>query len=310
MLGQYDDSEKAYQTELQLSPDKIEAITGLCATYDKQGKHKEAYKLLAPLLSKASDNPNVAYAFALISENLSRRKDAIDFLEKAVCEPELDSVNAQKLHFMLGKLYDRERDYDQAFTHYSEGNQLKPFVFNAADYVSEFNDIISVFGRDFLCQLPRSSSTSTTPIFIVGMPRSATSLVEQILASHPSVYCASEIRELISITELLPGLLNTPLPYPACLSSISQDKVDLLAQSYLENIAILSKGSNFLPTRCLTILCTWASLNCFYLTRILFTLLVIRSTPVYRVISRTSVRRILTQIIFMTSGQLSHYTKN
>jgi hypothetical protein len=91
-------------------------------------------------------------------------------------------------------------------------------------------------------KLPRASNTSALPVFIVGMPRSGTSLVEQILASHAAVQPGGERGDIINIVESLkshPGLSGT---YPELLDTITPDLIDELSDDYLNMIGTLADG--------------------------------------------------------------------
>src|SRR5262249_28222782 len=78
---------------------------------------------------------------------------------------------------------------------------------------------------------------SELPVFVVGMPRSGTTLVEQILASHPDVFGAGELVELPRLIEGLPGRLHTPTGFPACLARIEPDSVRAMAAEYLQYLS-------------------------------------------------------------------------
>jgi hypothetical protein len=91
--------------------------------------------------------------------------------------------------------------------------------------------------------MPRARVQSDRPIFIVGMVRSGTSLVEQILASHPAVYGAGELPDVTEITRALPGLLGTDDRYPEFLPILNQEAVDSMACRYLDRLNQIAPGA-------------------------------------------------------------------
>ena len=89
--------------------------------------------------------------------------------------------------------------------------------------------------------MPRSANRSKLPVFIVGMPRSGTSLVEQILASHPQVCGAGELEDAHGMTVTLATMLGGKIAYPACLTSAKRRHLDELAQRYLAKLSKFSR---------------------------------------------------------------------
>ncbi|HEY1992501.1 MAG TPA: tetratricopeptide repeat protein, partial [Gammaproteobacteria bacterium] len=113
---------------------------------------------------------------------------------------------AVPLHFALGRVWDGRRDYPQAFAHLVAGNRLKRagIRYDEPRQARFFQEFAAVFGADFI-GARRLDSADPRPVFIVGMPRSGTTLVEQILASHPQVHGAGETHALRnSLREELP----------------------------------------------------------------------------------------------------------
>jgi len=92
--------------------------------------------------------------------------------------------------------------------------------------------------------MPRASVRSDRPVFIVGMPRSGTSLIEQILASHPQVFGAGELTDIVRLPLSLHTMLGTERKYPQCLSLLTQDRIDTFAQHYLDKLASLSPDAS------------------------------------------------------------------
>ena len=107
------------------------------------------------------------------------------------------------LHFALGKIYDDCREFDQAFGHYQEGNTIKrkSITPDKASQEKLVKSSIRLFTTDFFSAHNGSGSQSDKPIFIVGMPRSGTTLVEQILSSHPHIHGAGETSKIRELSE-------------------------------------------------------------------------------------------------------------
>jgi tetratricopeptide (TPR) repeat protein len=150
------------------------------------------------------------------------------------------------LHFINAALYDRDGNYTRAFQHYHAGNDLRQRyfeqrgqAFDVERHRRQVNELIATFTPDYFRQAAVYGVASELPVFIVGMPRSGSSLVEQILASHPEVHGAGELRDIIELTAALP---NDPA-HPAGLSTrgarITPEWSRTLATRYLQRLAQL-----------------------------------------------------------------------
>lgn len=121
--------------------------------------------------------------------------------EQAKAVGTLSETKALALHFSLGKCYDDIKDYARAFPHFQEGCRLKRkrVEYKADDNTQACANITAFFTPDTIDRLSGAGDLSEAPIFVLGMPRSGTTLVEQILASHPDVYGAGELHDLLHL---------------------------------------------------------------------------------------------------------------
>lgn len=240
---------KHCQRAVEIKPDDIDAIALLTDITDQTGDIERAYQHLRPLLETinndiGADHVNVALAFSSISKHLGRQQEAISLMEQMLeRNPSLSVTSRRKLHFNLGKLYDATGEYDKAFAHFQQGNASKPVTSNSARHAAEVDSLIAVYSTDFMTRMPRASIRSDRPVFIVGMARSGTSLVEQILSSHPAVFGAGELPDIIQLPLSLHIILGTEQRYPQCSPLLTQDKLDTLAQHYLERLESLSSDA-------------------------------------------------------------------
>jgi tetratricopeptide (TPR) repeat protein len=241
-LGQLDEALASFRRALQFDPGFIKARVGEVRVCERQGDYKQAYAHLQPLLDAGEENTDVALVFASLCRHVQRCDDAIAMLERLLERqaPPLDNTERLLLHFELGRLLDAADQYDRAFHHYRQANDLKGRTFSPEAYARYIDDLIAVYSADFMARAPRASNTSTRPLFIVGMPRSGTSLVEQILASHPQVAAGGELDDLNRLTDALPATLGTSLPYPQCLTALTVADCDRFSQAYLDHLEAIS----------------------------------------------------------------------
>lgn len=238
-LGRLDEALECYRRLQHLKPGHITAITGEASILARQGKFEAAYENLRPLLEKgAPESPFVVLTLASFCRQVKQCPQAIAMMERLLARENgaLGRFERISLHFSLGKLYDAAGSYEDAFKHYKCGNQLKKSAFDRDEHSRYVDDLIQIYSKPFMAGAKRASATSQRPVFIIGMPRSGTSLVEQILASHPQIYGAGELEDIGRMTKSLPAMLATNKPYPQCMSELTEDVCNVLAQRYLERL--------------------------------------------------------------------------
>jgi tetratricopeptide (TPR) repeat protein len=142
------------------------------------------------------------------------------------------------LHFTLAAWWEKKGEYDAAFRDYTRGNDLRREIylkqgrpFNPQAYVAQVNALMAGFAPAVFEKTRGMGVTSERPIFVVGMVRSGTTLVEQILSSHPQVFGCGELRDI--------DLISTHF-YPACSKGITVVMVRRMAEHYLQRLAHLA----------------------------------------------------------------------
>ena len=219
---------------LQIAPENVDAQLFAAVMAEKSGDIEKACQTLSPLIKTQSQRFDVMMMQALLGKSLGTEEYSIARIEDRLQnDPSLTAEQIGKAHFILGKLYDSRKQFDAAFAHYRQGNESRAANFDHEHYRRDVDSIIAVQNADFLASIPRASIRSERPVFIVGMPRSGTSLVEQILASHPEIHGAGELTTVSYLATSLPQRLGTETLYPDCLTTLKQEAVDELACQYL-----------------------------------------------------------------------------
>lgn len=167
----------------------------------------------------------------------------IGALEGLLAKPDLARGDRVFLNFAAGKLFDDLGDYDRAFEHYRKGNAARRAEPNPAYASASIDAIIAVFTADLLRRRAAEGSPSDLPIFVVGVPRSGTTLVEQILASHPQVHGAGELSDIDAIAKAFPEHAPDHADYPACMATVGTAPLRGLADAYLRRLAEEAPGA-------------------------------------------------------------------
>ena len=243
LLGKIDQAVSCFQEALRLNPDYVHAASCIVAAYEMGGDRQKAGEYLAPLIEKYPNDPAVAMAFLRLGKHLGRSQEALDTAEKALQQKNLAPLDKKQLHFSAGKLYDAMNAYDKAFAHFRSANSVQPPPYDSVKHASDIDTLISTFSADALCRLPRASHISERPIFVLGMPRSGTSLVEQILASHPQVFGAGELSDISRVSARMVRILDPQSGFPRCIHKLTEDIANMMAQDYLEVLKAKSPGA-------------------------------------------------------------------
>jgi tetratricopeptide (TPR) repeat protein len=243
MLGQHEEALAEYEKVLERSPGDPSAILGAIMTYEGMGQLDKGEAMLRPWLDKAAVTPAIALAWGIMAPHLGETKAAITALRNTL---KLVTGNAETegtVCFRLGDLLDREGEHDEAFHYYQRGNSLRPVPYQHANQVRRFDIQINFFSKERTSRLPRATNHSELPVFIVGMPRSGTTLVESILASHPQVHGAGELEDVLAMRQELHAASGDGRAYPDCLENIGAATLDQLAAKHLARLESLAPGA-------------------------------------------------------------------
>ena len=238
-IGRETEAKRALEEALRLKPNDAATLNELGVAYQFDGDLEQAGRLYTA--SIASD-PGFARAY----DNLvrSRRMSSDDLalvapIESIADDEGRDDESRLIARFALGKFYDDCGEYDKAFENYALGNALKRHLvdFDAALHSAWVDRVVSAYDEDFFRAHAGEGDPSTRPVFVIGMIRSGTSLVEQILASHSQVYGAGELLEITKLASNMPAALGSSLDYPDCIRELDAATVASMATEYLRSLA-------------------------------------------------------------------------
>jgi tetratricopeptide (TPR) repeat protein len=162
----------------------------------------------------------------------------------ALLKGALPDPDAAQLHFALGKALEQRQDYPRAFGHYAQGNALRRLAapFDIGAFERRSARIRAFFDAPFLESYAGSGDASRAPIFIVGLPRSGSTLIEQILASHSHVEGTMELPNIVTLVHQFDELAASRDGYPETLRGIAREALAALGQRYLEETRPLRSG--------------------------------------------------------------------
>lgn len=238
-IGGYEEATALYAEVLARFPDqpKVWMSYGhVLKTVGRQGDSIAAYRralAIAPALGE------VWWSLANLKTVILDQAD-IAAMTEALAAPGLAEENRLHLHFALGKALEDEGEAERAFAHYAEGNRLRraQIRYDADETDRQVDRAIAFYSPAFLAERSGLGCTAPDPIFILGMPRAGSTLIEQILASHSQV---EGTMELPDIPALARKLKSNGADYPEGLAALSAGELKALGEDYLERTRIQRK---------------------------------------------------------------------
>lgn len=231
-LEKLEEAKQQYFAAIKSNPKMSLPYNNLGVIYQQDGLHEKANTLFEKAINL---DPGFADAYYNLSQGASYNKEPafVDKIEGLLKQENLSVGNEIICHFALGKIYDDIGLYDQAFSHYQKGNDLKETSFNIEAYEKYVESIINTFTNRNISNKKTKKSLSAELIFIIGMPRSGTSLVEQIISSHSKVTGGGELGFVGDLIDNIDDLIKIETPYPLCINDITQQQIDTLADRLL-----------------------------------------------------------------------------
>ncbi|HLN25565.1 MAG TPA: sulfotransferase [Patescibacteria group bacterium] len=266
-LGRWSEAEQHFRTALDIAPDKAELHNNMGATLRKLKRPDEAVHHHRRATELGPDNAEFWSNLAKATMELGRVGEVAHALEQAIAAaptkapyyrslsearrftpgdryltamqdmarsagslPESEQV---ELHFALAKALDDVGEYGEAFDHLRQGNALRrgAVVYDEAAVLGRLDRIRTAFTPELIKRLAGQGDPSAEPVFILGMPRSGSTLVEQILASHPAVMAAGELDTFDQTVAALAGAR-----FPDAIGELTGDDLRHIGATYLDSV--------------------------------------------------------------------------
>ena len=201
MAGKIDESLETIEEALKIKPDFAAAISVKSEILQSMGKMEEALKTSREAADMNDDTPGLYLTLSKVKKFDSIDDPDFAKMREMAERPLLGRSQKTGLHFALFKAYQDIGEYDEAFKHLKMGNDLKraSVVYDSRSQHISFDAIKKTYTKDYFKKLEGHGYDSDVPIFIIGMPRSGTTLTEQIISSHPDVFGAGELSYITEI---------------------------------------------------------------------------------------------------------------
>lgn len=254
--GRMAEARALYRQSVALAPDVLQTLLGWARLEEADREFAACAKLLDQAEALAPGNQNILLARAVLHGRMRAPRKALNVLERmARAKDHLGTLGPNEL-LEKGRLLDQMGRYKDAFAAFVEAKRLaregsgKSYMADHAQALA--NRLRGFFVGARLATLPRArtDASSPQPIFIVGFPRSGTTLVEQTLTAHPRISAGDELPFISEIADSMSRLLNSPLNYPEALCELwfgdRRHELDNLRDYYLQRVrhlAIMEPGA-------------------------------------------------------------------
>ncbi len=230
---------EAARRVLELDPENAAALILLAQGNSIAGDRETAE---AHCLRSLEISPDLPLAWSMLA-HLRRFGEADrETIARVESIPERRALGDEDqcyLHFALGRMHHDCKHYDRAFAHFERGNRIHRCrrEFDLDAWVRRVDALITAFDVGFFARTGGFGDPSAQPVFVFGMPRSGTSLVEQILASHPAVHGAGELNAMPECARRLGTEVGSgPEDYPGAVGGVGRGSARRLAHFYLETL--------------------------------------------------------------------------
>ena len=275
-------AEQAVRLALKQDPENVDGLVVLGQILHETDRYDEAIEVLDKALKKAPNSPEALNFYGVALKSVGRLDEAREHIIKAlklndsmyggyanlndlvdfsegVGEELFNRIEAifetaknpnsdlyLPLHYAYAKALDDRGQHEKALEHYIQGGKMKraQLEYKEEETFGFFDSIRAAFPKEVFENRSYAGLDDDRPVFIVGMPRSGSTLVEQILSSHPDVYGAGEVKYLSRALAQLRDRFPSLPKYPEMVSKVNSAQFDILAKNYQ---AAIAKGAGKAP---------------------------------------------------------------
>lgn len=237
---------RAYEQALEMSPNKPDALCSLAHHLKTVGQQEQAIATYRRCIAVKLDHAQAYWSLANL-KTFRFENSEIEAMQALLDGDDLPDESRVQIHNALGLDYEARGDYDTAFSHLEQCNQLRRIAedYDPVETETRIDRIIEVFDEAFLGKNDGAGNADTSPILVVGLPRSGSTLIEQILASHSLVDGTHELFDLAHVVNRIRGRGKKKSRYPDTLLDLSMDDWCEIGTDYIESTRRYRAGAPY-----------------------------------------------------------------
>ena len=230
-LARYSDGKDAYLKALKFKPNSPRVYLSLGHVYKTMGEIDNSINSYKSTIKQNNLSGEAYWSLANL-KTYSFTNDEIKNME-ATLDTEISDIERCQMHFALGKAYEVKKDYNNSFINYSKGNRVKKGLikYSSRETSEKTKKVLDFFIEENISSLSNSSTLDRDPIFVLGMPRSGSTLVDQIISSHSMVDGTQELPNIIKIAAELNN--DSDDNYPEVLEDFKSNELSALGLDYI-----------------------------------------------------------------------------
>lgn len=249
-LGRYDEALEQYRIAIKFQPNYAEAYNNMGVLYKDLGDLDIAIGQFEKALEYKPDYVDVfVNLFDIKRYNIDSKK--LSTLERIVTDRESSDQQKMNAHFALGKAFHKMNDFESSFIHFKNGHYFRSFInksqgreYDHQKFMEKLAMFKQIFTRKFFEDRRDWGRPECSPFFVVGFPRSGTSLIEQILASHSSVFGAGELEDIYRYARSISQFDSSQQAMHE-VGAVTVQNIKMLAAEYLRKTRLISGCSPY-----------------------------------------------------------------
>ncbi len=245
LAGRHEDAIEMYRKAIASSPGRAGAMCSMAHHLKTIGRQDEAVAQYRAAIAARSDHAESYWSLANLKT--FRFEDAeVDAMEALLEDASLPDLSRSQIHNALGFAYEARKLYDRAFTNFEQCNRIRRLSesYDPVDTESTHDRVIEMFNGAFFAQAG-GDPVQPSPILIVGLPRSGSTLIEQILASHSLVDGTHELGDLTRAVQTLRRRARKDERFPEFLKSTRSAGWSRIGREYIERTAKYRRGAPY-----------------------------------------------------------------
>jgi tetratricopeptide (TPR) repeat protein len=246
-LGQLERGIEIYKKIIHQSPERAGIYVQLGHAYKTAGNYEQAIQNYQIAYLKEQGHGDAYWSLANIKTYQFTEKE-LSQMERLVKLPKIKIDDKIHICFALGKAFEDRKAFERSFSYYEKGNSLKRQTngYDANNSTKLIDQQITFTHRALFEEKANQGNLSSEPIFILGLPRAGSTLLEQIIASHSLVDGTSELHNILGIALKLRGRIASSEPeYPKNLSQLSSEQLKQLGDMYIRDTQPYRQGAPY-----------------------------------------------------------------
>ncbi len=243
-IGRNDDAIRAYEKALQIEPNRPGALSGMAHQLKTVGQQERAIAMYRQCIASHPDHAEAYWSLANL-KTFQFDVAEIEAMQALLAKEDLKDESRVHIHNALGLGLEARSEYDKAFSHFEQCNVLrrKSESYDPVETEIWHDKIIEIFNADLHSEGVEVGNMDASPIFIVGLPRSGSTLIEQILASHSMVDGTHELHDLSRVVKSIRRPSRKKSRFPDSVQELSAEEWYKIGADYIQSTSKYRAGA-------------------------------------------------------------------